>query len=102
MYGPGGLVDQMWKVWRQRKIDELLAGFMADVIHRRAFHLSSYTNEQEQKDSTRDSQKVFSGGDSARLVGKYIPVLEKPRMESVEIINARYLERKSTNGQAHE
>lgn len=102
MYGPGGLVDQMWKVWRERKIDELLAGFMTDVINNKALHLSSYSNEHPHKHSIRDSQKVFAGGNSARLVGKYIPVLEKPRMESVEIINARYLERKTANGQAHE
>lgn len=28
------------------------------------------------------------------MVGKYIPVLEKPRMESVEAINAKYAKRK--------
>lgn len=96
-YGPGGLVDQMWKVWRQRKIDELLAGFLADVISRTDSDLCSYTNLQAHQDSVRDSQKVFTGGNSARLVGKYVPVLEKPRMERVEIINARYLERKTPN-----
>ena len=97
MYGPGGLIDQMWKVWRQRKIDELLAGFLADVMQRRNVNLSSYANKQPQKDSMRDSQKLFSGGNSARLAGKYVPVLEKPRMESVEVLNVRYLERKTPN-----
>ena len=96
-YGPGGLMDQMWKVWRQSKIDELLAGFLVDAINRWDRNLSSYAHEHARKDSTRESQKVFSGGNSARLVGKYVPVLEKPRMERVEIINARYLERKSAN-----
>ncbi|KAL8793863.1 MAG: hypothetical protein Q9195_003589 [Heterodermia aff. obscurata] len=94
-YGSGGLVDQVWTVWRQRKMDELLAGSLMDVINRSDSDLSSYSSEQAPKDSNRDSQKLFTGGDSARLVGKYVPVLEKPRMESVEIINARYLERRT-------
>ena len=96
-YGPGGLMDQMWKVWRQRKIDELLAGFLAGVVNLRDSNLRRYADEQPHKDSGRNSQKVFTGGNSARLAGRYIPVLEKPRMESVEIINARYLERKTAN-----
>ena len=96
-YGPGGLMDQMWKVWRQRKIDELLAGFLASLINRGDSNLSRYADEQPHKDSVRNSQKVFTGGNSARLAGRYIPVLEKPRMESVETINARYLERKTPN-----
>ena len=94
-YGPGGLVDQLWKVWRQRKIDELLAGFLTDVIHQRDGSLGGYAHEHPHQDSNGDSQKVFVGGNSARLVGKYVPVLKKPRMESVEILNARYLERKT-------
>ena len=96
-YGPGGLMDQMWKVWRQRKIDELLAGFLASLISRGDSNLSNYADEQPHQDSVRNSQKVFAGGNSARLAGKYTPVLEKPRMESVETINARYLERKTAN-----
>lgn len=31
-YGPGGLVDGLWTVWRKRKMDELLAGMLLDVV----------------------------------------------------------------------
>ena len=34
------------------------------------------------------------GGNSPRQLVKYVPVLKKPKMESVEMINARYAKRK--------
>ncbi len=30
--GPGGVVDDLWRVWRGRKIDEVLAGSLLDVV----------------------------------------------------------------------
>lgn len=93
-YGSGDLGDQMWKVWRQRKIDELLAGTLLDVTLSKGSRFRSYADEQSQRDNIRGSQKLFTGGNSARLVGRYIPVLNKPRMERVEVINARYTTRK--------
>ena len=92
-YGPLGLVDQMWKVWRQRKIDELLAGTLIDTILSRGSNPRNYIDEQVHRKDSRASQKVFNGGDSARLMGKYVQVLQKPRMESVEVVNARYAQR---------
>jgi len=88
-YGPGGVVDEMWKIWRHRKIDEILAGTLLDVI--------VSLGKQEQTQSAprfRGSQQVFAGGDGPRLAGRYTPVLQRPRMESVEVINARYAKRK--------
>ena len=94
-YGTGGLAEDLWKVWRQRKMDELLAGTLLNEVlaqgnadqHTRA----AAQNAQEPRSASR---RVFCGGDEARLKGKYVPVLERPRMESVEMINARYAAKK--------
>lgn len=89
-HGPGGVVDEMWKIWRHRKIDEILAGTLLDTMVGQG--------KQEQRQSAprfRGSQQVFAGGDGPRLVGRYTPVLQRPRMESVEVINARYAQRKN-------
>ncbi|KAL9021418.1 MAG: hypothetical protein Q9180_008607, partial [Flavoplaca navasiana] len=53
-------------------------------------------DEEEPSRSPRnlESQKVYQGGDAPRLVGKYIPILKRPRMETVDAINAKYLKRK--------
>lgn len=95
-YGPGGVVDEMWKIWRHRKIDEILAGTLLDVI--------VSLGKQEQTQSAprfRGSQQVFAGGDGPRLAGRYTPVLQRPRMESVEVINARYAKRKKAMSGDH-
>jgi len=92
-HGPGGIVDEMWKVWRHRKIDEILAGTLLNVM------VSQGGQEQSQPARRfRGSQKVYTGGDGPRLAGRYTPVLQRPRMESVEVINARYVKRKQAIG----
>lgn len=95
-FGLGGVVDELWRVWRGRKMDEVLAGTLLDVIvdqgNRNNDHVEAEI-EASAKSKSR-SQGVFQGGDGPRLVGKYIPVLRKPRMENVEAINTRYAKRK--------
>ena len=94
-HGLGGVVDDLWKVWRQRKMDELLAGMLLDVVVGQGNQDVPARNDRIRATEVKPfSQKVFQGGDSPRLVGKYIPVLEKPRMDAVEDINARYAKRK--------
>ena len=98
-YGTGGLVEVLWKVWRQRKMDELLAGMLLNevVAQGNATDIDEHRQEVEQirqQGAGSVSRKVFCGGDEARLKGKYVPVMERPKLESVETINARYAKRK--------
>ncbi|CAF9923638.1 MAG: hypothetical protein ALECFALPRED_002513 [Alectoria fallacina] len=98
-FGYGGVVDDLWRVWRARKMDEVLAGSLLDVVAGRASRGSeSLAAEAVGPEGTVGqsavSQKIFQGGDGPRFVGKYVPVMQKPRMESVEAINARYAKRK--------
>lgn len=89
-YGRGGIMDDLWQVWRQRKIDEVLAGSLLDVVAAQG----KPTTDIGLPPSTERSVRVYDGGNWARPVGKYIPVMEKSRMETVDVINARYAERK--------
>lgn len=102
-YGAGGLVDDLWAVWRGRKIDEILAGRLLDVVASQGNNNSlppaplspSPNNENKQPSSRRTtSRKIFLGGDAARTAGRYVPVLAKPRRARVEVLNARYAARK--------
>jgi tRNA pseudouridine38/39 synthase len=85
-HGLGGLVDGLWTVWRQRKIDEILAGSL--------LNLTVNLGKNQDGDLARSSQKVYFGGNSYITQGKYIPIMNRQRMETPEIINARYAERK--------
>lgn len=97
-HGLGGVLNHMWQVWRQKKMDELLAGTLLDVMLSQGDQ-SAITDQglEKLKGTARlssSNQKVFKGGNSSRQVGKYIPVLKKPKMESIETVNAKYAERK--------
>ncbi len=86
-FGNGGVVDDVWKAWRKRKIDEVLAGMLLDVA-------VGQGKVEGSGGAKSRSQRVFEGGNSPALKGIYVPVLEKLRMESVEIVNARYAAKK--------
>ena len=96
-FGLGGVVDDVWMIWRHKKMDEILAGMLLNLV---AGQCSSGMMEKpnkeigDKKDKHTASQKVFYGGDSSRPRGMYTPLLQRPRMESVETINARFASRK--------
>ena len=104
-FGQGGVVDDLWTVWRRRKMDEVLAGTLLNVVLRQGVGYQAEntgpaaTNEVSriQTATTKrktTSQKVFQGANGPKYAGKYVPVMQKPRMERTEVINERYRERK--------
>lgn len=94
-YGMGGVVDDMWSVWRQRKMDEILAGTLLDVVVGQGRINQEDILEGKTRNAKRTgSQKVFQGGNEYKLRGKYIPVMKRPKMETVEALNAKYVKKK--------
>lgn len=96
-YGMGGVVDDLWRVWRGRKIDEVLAGTLLDVAAGQGNppdNVRFQADEQQSSKARASSQKIFDGGNAPRLAGRYVPIMQRPRMESVDIANARYVARK--------
>jgi tRNA pseudouridine38/39 synthase len=94
IWGRNGLMEDLWKNWRATKMEEILTAQLMNVV---ASQMSSVPA------SSRDlghTTKIFAGDDFAPNKGKYIPIMQMHRMESVEIINARYAERKGIQGRA--
>ncbi|RDL41246.1 Pseudouridine synthase [Venustampulla echinocandica] len=89
-YAAMGLVDVLWEVWREKKIDEVLAGSLLDIVQRQGGEITDLTLSKK----PNRSQKVFHGADRPRLQGTYQPVMKKHFMESVDFINDRYAMRK--------
>ncbi|KAI9648220.1 pseudouridine synthase deg1 [Ciborinia camelliae] len=90
-YGQAGLMDDLWKVWRERKIDSILAGELMGIVSRQGVEANELSGGKGGKGR---SQKVFDGSDSPRMMGKYTRVMDKTRMETVEVVNERYVVRK--------
>ena len=94
--GLGGVVNETWTLWRERKMDEILAGSMLNIVARQGDSADlDVPGKGRVPGKTRPSQKVFGGGDSPRLAGRYVPVMQRPRQEAVEAINAKWLAKNS-------
>ncbi|KAK5127318.1 hypothetical protein LTR08_004357 [Meristemomyces frigidus] len=97
-FGRNGIMDDLWALWRKRKIDEVLAGGLMDVVLRRHGasasdavvdgHVVSVAGGEARSD------RVFDGSDGPRLVGKYVPLMRRKRMEAPGVLNKRYALRK--------
>lgn len=92
-FGIGGAVEGLWTVWRRRKIDEILAGSLLELavgqgdqssVHRWGLGDAGWEKKHR-------GQRVFIGADEGRIGGKYIPVMQKKKMDPVEVQNARWL-----------
>jgi tRNA pseudouridine38/39 synthase len=84
-WGPTGILSSLWKQWRAAKMDELLAASLLD----RARSFGGATTSTTINLASR-STRVFGGADESRPVGRYVPLLQRGRLESPEVLNARY------------
>jgi tRNA pseudouridine38/39 synthase len=92
-WGRGGVVDDVWEVWRGCKMDETLAALLLDKIA----SIGDATLDAEQNDGgamVKTGPRVFDGGNLGRAKGIYTPVLQRERQEEVEVVNERYRVRK--------
>jgi len=100
MYGANGIVNELWAQWRRRKVDEVLAASLMELVvwpHKGRILQASATENPAPGEVIAEG-RVFDGGDRLRMVGRYIPVMQRERMESPEVVNARYAARKSLSG----
>ena len=95
-WGRGGVIDDVWEVWRGHKIDETLATLLLDKIA--AQGTSTLNNEsaasQQGAGIVKGGPRIFDGADVGRAKGLYTPVLQRERQDPVNVINERYAKRK--------
>lgn len=90
-FGLGGIVEEIWMLWRKRKMDEILSSTLLDLAVNLGDGTSWARGGFRDPESVKSrSQKVFEGRDGARYIGKYVPVMQKGRMDSVEVQNAKW------------
>ncbi|KAJ9144828.1 Pseudouridine synthase [Coniochaeta hoffmannii] len=92
LHGTVGLANEMWRYWREKKIDELLANRLFDMISRQA-DLDRRTERNLSVPKASDTQKVFLGDNEGANMGKYVPVLRKVLLPSPEELNDAYAQK---------
>ncbi|PVH98011.1 pseudouridylate synthase 3 [Periconia macrospinosa] len=99
-WGRMGVMDDVWEVWRGHKIDETISGLLLDrlaglgkgTLDAEAFAARSPVDDEAVSKSVTD--RLFEGGDTARYMGPYVPLMKRPRQDPVEVINKKYAVRK--------
>lgn len=94
----GGLMDDLWRTWRERKVDEVLASSLLGLVAGQGRNLNDVKAKLNIKGR---SQRVFDGSDVPKLQGTYVPVMKKPVMDTVSEINQRYADRKGFSNVSH-
>jgi tRNA pseudouridine38/39 synthase len=90
-FGPHSLMDGLWEMWRERKIDELLANQLFQYAARQG-DMSKMPVATGR--ASAGSKKIFEGGHNGRLAGKYTPVSQLVTIEPPEEQNEKYAKRK--------
>lgn len=115
LHGSHGLAGELWALWRERKIDEILANRMLDWLSVKT-GMGENREDEESGDGVAKkkqpaakkrggggeagSNRVYEGGNSARITGAWTPVMKKERMLSFEEMNDRYAVRKGFDNAA--
>lgn len=94
-YGTDGLMENLWKVWHERKLDEVLAASLLDQVYCSGSPVEDLSTGRTKPGK---SQKVFDGGDVPRLQGKYIPVMKKQLSVDPSVTNEKYAIKKGFKG----
>jgi tRNA pseudouridine38/39 synthase len=88
-YGRGGLMEDLWTLWRRRKMDEVLAGSLLNVVGQQGKAIGLPLPVASVK-----CDRLFAGSETPRTIGTYIPVMERARTEEPDVVNARYAAKK--------
>lgn len=85
--------DGVWKLWREIKMDEILAnGLLRTITKKRT---ASHTLPDPRPGKRGDiSAKLFEGSNSARSGGKYVPIMQKKLMETPQEQTDKFAQRK--------
>ncbi|GIZ42255.1 hypothetical protein CKM354_000553000 [Cercospora kikuchii] len=94
-HGRNGIMDELWGLWRKRKMDEVLAWSLMNVVS--AQGQKPVASEAGSK-PVEQSARVFDGSAVPRTVGTYIPLAKREQMETPDAVNARYAARKGLVG----
>ncbi|KAF1969246.1 pseudouridine synthase [Bimuria novae-zelandiae CBS 107.79] len=93
-WGRGGVMDDVWELWRGNKMDETLSALLLDAIAAQGSSTLDQEQNVEGNGMPKGGPRIFDGGNVGRAKGNYIPVLERDRQEPVEVVNERYARKK--------
>ncbi|RKU46921.1 hypothetical protein DL546_003603 [Coniochaeta pulveracea] len=93
MYGNQGLMTDLWEHWRAKKMDELLANRLLDMVSKRAGLNRTLAPSGPHGKKREHLPKVFLGGHQGTNVGRYVPMDKKQVLPTPEEVNNTYAQK---------
>ncbi|KAK5997280.1 tRNA pseudouridine(38/39) synthase [Cladobotryum mycophilum] len=103
-FGQFGVMDDAWQTWRERKMDEVLAGQLLQHVAQqdargnrpagKQMTTTTANNNNNNNNNKPSSTKVFEGGNSGRMGGRYVGVMKMKMLDSADEQNEKYAKRK--------
>ncbi|KAJ0338308.1 hypothetical protein COL922a_005757 [Colletotrichum nupharicola] len=84
VYGEADIVENLWTYYRTKKMDELLANRLLDLV----------SGQVQGTKNQAKGKRVFGGGPSGKLAGEYVPIMKKQLTPTPAEINDRFAQRK--------
>ncbi|GKT46959.1 putative tRNA-splicing endonuclease subunit tsp-1 [Colletotrichum spaethianum] len=84
VYGEADVVESLWAHYRDKKMDELLANRLLDLV----------SGQVQGTEAKAKGKRVFQGGHEGKLAGGYVPIAKKQLTPTPEEINNRWAQRK--------
>ena len=111
--GPAGLAEETWALWRHAKIEEVLRREVLGLVLDGKAHgdgedggktsvrdaLDVHVGggplvKQGGKERGRERTRIFDGADRGRNVGRYVSVMERPRLDTPEVQGRKFAQGK--------
>ena len=96
-FGQYGVMDGVWATWRDRKMDEILAGQLLQLISGQGGQMKIEAPDPV-KGKGGPGTTLYEGGNSGRMGGRYVPIMKKDKLQSPEEQNEKYAIRKGYAG----
>ena len=92
-FGIGGVVNDLWANWRKCKIDEIVVGSLLDRAVKQGDGSAQERGgaRMPSAENRTRSQRMFFGGNESRFAGKYVPLMQRNKLEDVDVQNERYM-----------
>ncbi|KZL77491.1 tRNA pseudouridine synthase A [Colletotrichum tofieldiae] len=84
VYGEADVVESLWAHYREKKMDELLANRLLDLV----------SGQVQGTEAKAKGKRVFQGGHEGKLAGGYVPIARKQLTPTPDEINNRWAQRK--------
>jgi len=90
-----GLMDTVWMGWHKAQLGQILRAGLTDIVedYKQKAALAAIDGKRVLNEK-QQHHILVDGGNKVLHRGKYVPIMQRPRMEHVDVLNEKYRNKK--------